>query len=156
MDKRAIDDLKEDSMLASNMTAYAQVFKDEFESFKQQNKFDNEALAMMRFYVEERETEDFPIKMRTADLYKQLLDKESDVVWAKTAQAYAEAFKDDLMSYMKENKITDRNIGIAKFYVADAEKLKGTPEYSKRIQIATAYEKQKEEKSTSSQKLFLP
>ena len=137
--------------VVANAKAYAEVFKEEFEKFKSDNKIKDNNLAIASFFNAEREkgldSEDFSIKMKTATLYKQLRDNNFEEMYVKNVPAYAEIFKDDLNKYMKEHNITDKNIGIAKFYIYDSERLKGTPEFSDRIKTAVQYRLLKEEKT---------
>lgn len=130
----------------ANVKAYADVFKEEFEKYKKENKIKDNNLAIALFFDTERESgDDFEVKMRTATLYRQLRDNDFEEMYVKNVPAYAESFKDDLNKFMKEHKITDKNIGIAKFFIYDSERLKGTPEFSNRIKTAMQYRMQKEE-----------
>ena len=137
--------------VVANAKAYAEVFKEEFEKFKSDNKIKDNNLAIASFFNAEREKSvnngDFSTKMRTVTLYRQLRDNHFEDMYVKNVLAYAEIFNDDLNKYMKEHKITYKNIGIAKFYIYDSERLKGTPEFSDRIETAIQYRLLKEEKT---------
>lgn len=143
------DNIKDSSNnpVALNAIAYAEVFKEEFEKFKKDNNIKDNTLAVASFFNSEREkgvdNEDFSIKMRTATLYRQLRDNKYEEMYVKNVPAYAKAFKNDLNKYMKEHQITDKNIGIAKFYIYDSERLKGTPEFNNRIKTAMQYRDEK-------------
>lgn len=100
-----------------NVKAYADVFKEELEKFKKDNKIKDNNLAIALFFDTERESgvdnEDFARKMETATLYRQLRDNNYEEPYVRNVPAYAEVFKDDLKKYMDKHKITDKNIGIA-------------------------------------------
>ena len=131
-----------------NVKAYADVFKEELEKFKKDNKIKDNNLAIALFFDAERESgvdnEDFSRKMETATLYRQLRDNNYEEPYVRNVPAYAEVFKDDLKKYMDKHKITDKNIGIAKFYIDDRERLKDDG-WGDRIRSAVQYRMQKEE-----------
>ena len=131
-----------------NVKAYADVFKEELEKFKKDNKIKDNNLAIASFFDTERESgvdnEDFARKMETATLYRQLRDNNYEEPYVRNVPAYAEVFKDDLKKYMDKHKITDKNIGIAKFYIDDRERLKDDG-WGDRIRSAVQYRMQKEE-----------
>lgn len=41
------------------------------------------------------------------------------------AKAYADMYKEEMAKFVKENNITDENLGLARFYYADMEKYEG-------------------------------
>ena len=113
---------------------------------KKKNKYEDNIVATASFFIDERENnKDFGKKFNIASLYRQLRDNDFEDAYVKNVPAYAAVFKDDFNKFMQKNNITDKNIGLAKFYWDELEKYRG-PAFSERISKAEIYRELNEDK----------
>ncbi len=128
------EDLKNnaDNTLAKDARAYAVVFNDEFEKFKQGQTFVDENAAIASFLGQEsgnvvinsdgklvsRHNQEFGPKMHFADLYSDLQNS-PESTFSKNVRAYAEVLKTDFEKFKQGKSFPSEDIAVVSFYAHD-------------------------------------
>ena len=142
-----------DEIFVKNAIAYAELYNDDFNKYMQENKIEDKNIGVARFFIDERDSKkgkEFGERVNSAQTYWEIKENK-DATSVKNAFAYAEFYSDDFNKYMQENKIEDKNIGVARFFIDERDSKKGK-EFGERVNSAQTYWEIKENKDATSVK----